>query len=138
MKMFNIVKVFKDFVKNIKSYAEYLMKVDFGELFINVLILLCILILSCFAYIPSAIIKDILKGLITVFEGMFSFTGLYLFDWVFNVIGLFCTVVVFAVLFNMRFADIDEFKKQFEEKPKKEKKEDEVDKIDLPKPKKSK
>lgn len=138
MKKLEFKKAIKDFGKNVRSYAEYLMKVDFGELFVNVLILLCILALSCFAYIPSGIIKGIFKGLLRVFEFKFTSTFLYLCDWVFDVLGLLCCVIAFILLFNMRFSDIEEYKKQFEDKPKKEDIVAEKDELVLPKTKKTK
>lgn len=138
MKKTNLKDMFKNFVKNVKEYVNYLMKVDFRELFINVLILICILVLATFAYIPVGMVASVIKGLVAIF-GIFSNVTLLIYDWIFNVLGLGVSVVAFVFLFNLRFADIENLKVQINDKPKEEdksKKKD--DDIELPKTKKSK
>lgn len=138
MKKTNLKDMFKNFVKNVKEYVNYLMKVDFRELFINVLILICILVLATFAYIPVGMVASVIKGLVAIF-GIFSNVTLLIYDWIFNVLGLGVSVVAFVFLFNLRFADIENLKDQINDKPKEEdksKKKD--DDIELPKTKKSK
>lgn len=138
MKKFNLAQSFKDFIKNGKQYIEYLMKVDFKELFVNVLILLCILVLSMFAYIPVGIVSGIIKNFIAIFP-VFTPISILIYDWIFGVLGTAVSVIAFVILFNMRFDDLEYFKKQINEKPKKEEpKPNKEEEIELPKTKKNK
>ncbi len=136
--MKKIEKMFRDFIKNVVSYAKYLMKIDFRELFINVLILICILALSSFVYVPISVVKDLLFSFISIFGVMPDIVmGIFLFS--FNLISAVTATLVFIRLFNMRYEDIEALRKQINEKP--EKKEDNVtysEELELPKTKKKK
>ncbi len=138
MKKINLGQSFKDFIKNGKRYLEYLMKVDFRELFVNILILLCILVLAMFAYIPISVFSGIIKNFIAIFP-IFTPVTILLYDWIFGVLGIAVSAIAFILLFNMRFEDIEYFKKQINEKPKKEEpKPSTEEEIELPKAKKTK
>lgn len=143
------MKKIKEFGKNFKSYVDYLMTVNFKELLVNVLILVCILILALFVYVPVGIVQELIRSIIVVYAS-FSDLGLQLFNWFFLLISSVCAILFFGYLFNKRFADIKEFKKQVkdslekkdnhkdkDEKKDEIKKESEVDEIILPKTKKN-
>lgn len=95
-------KVIVNFFKNLKEYGKYLMKVDFKALFANTIILLCMVIIAAFAYVPVGILEDLVRSLLTMFvhfEGLFAL----IFAWVFRVIGALCSIYVFMWLFNYRY-----------------------------------
>ena len=47
------------FLKNAKEYIDYLMKVNFRDLFVNTVILLCIIVLSALICIPLGRFEDL-------------------------------------------------------------------------------
>ena len=127
--------MFKKFISNVKNYVNYLMTVNFGELFINVLILLCILVLSTFVFVPVGLFQSLIRDFILLFGSM-SNLFLSIFDWVFTLISTVLAATAFIYMFNKRFDDLDLLKKQINNKQVKEvepKKEEE--KIELPKEK---
>ena len=95
-------KTIVDFFKNVKEYAKYLMKVDFKELFANTIILLCMLVIAAFAYIPVGILEDIIRTLIQITVSMSS-TVNSVYAWIFKVFGACCSIYVFMWLFNKRY-----------------------------------
>lgn len=103
--------MFKDFWKNFKNYFSYLMTVNFKELFINTVILFCIIVLSAFVFVPVGIVQDLVRSMVTLVTP-FSGKG----DEIFNLIFLFISTVgfflAFIYLFNKRFNDLDAFKNQ--------------------------
>ena len=66
-------KLFVNFKGNFKKYIDYIMSVNFGELFINVLILICILLLSTFVFVPIGMVESIIRDFIGLFGGMPNF-----------------------------------------------------------------
>ena len=92
------------------------MTVNFGELFINVLILLCIILLSTFVFIPVGLIESLIRDFIILFVALPTLV-LSIYSWIFNLISTILTLLVFIYLFNKRFDDIEAFKKQLKEKP---------------------
>lgn len=106
----------KKFGVNLKKYCEYLMTVNFVDLFINVLILVCILALSSFVFMPVGLLKTLIRDFILLFAEV---NGLFLsiFDWIFTLISTILTAFAFVYMFNKRFEDLDAFKKQLKEKP---------------------
>jgi predicted tellurium resistance membrane protein TerC len=111
------------------------MTINFGELFINVLILLCILVLSTFVFVPVGLVQSLIRDFILLFGSM-SNLFLSIFDWVFTLISTVLAATAFIYMFNKRFDDLDLLKKQINNKQVKEvepKKEEE--KIELPKEK---
>ena len=131
-------KMLIDFKKNLKQYIDYLMSVDFGELFINVLILICILLLSTFLFVPVGMIESIIRDFINLFGDLPNlFHSIY--SWLFTVISTIISALAFVYMFNKRFEDIEAFKKQMKEKPEeKEIKKDKEEELELPKAKNSK
>lgn len=103
--------MFKKFLKNGKEYIDYLMKVNFRDLFVNTVILLCILVLSSFAYIPIGFLEDLIRSFIVVFT---SFSGIpaMLYYWLFKLIEFIVCFIAFMFLFNKRFEDLEAFKEQ--------------------------
>lgn len=101
----------KNFLKNLKQYINYIMKVNFKDLLVNVVILGCIVLLSILIYLPVGLIEDLIRSFIVIwmpFEG----TPAVLFTWTFSLISFICAVIAFIYLFNKRFADIEAFKDQ--------------------------
>lgn len=131
-------KLFVNFKGNVKKYVDYIMSVDFGELFINVLILLCILLLSTFLFVPVGMVETIIRDFINLFGGLPNiFYSIY--SWIFNIISVVLSALAFMYMFNKRFDDIEAFKKQMKEKPEsKETKIDDKEELELPKAKNSK
>lgn len=113
--------MFKDFGKNFKKYFDYLMTVNFKELFVNTVILFCIIVLAAFVFIPVGIIQDLVRSMLTLVTP-FSENG----DEIFNLVFLFISTVgffmAFVYLFNKRFNDLDAFKEQVKDGKKLEKK----------------
>ena len=90
----------KEFFKNLKEYIAYLMKVDFKELFVNTVILICILALA-------TLVDDLILILLTIFI-KFSATIAAIYHWIFKLISFVLSVLAFMYLFNMRFKDVKE------------------------------
>ncbi len=130
-------EMLKKFKNNFKKYFDYLMSVNFGDLFINVLILICIILLSTFIFIPVGMVESIIRDFINLFGSLPSvFYSIY--SWVFTVISTILSVLAFIYLFNKRFDDIEEFKKQLKEKPVVSESKKEEEELELPKTKNSK
>ncbi len=130
----------KNFCKNFKKYFDYLMTVNFKELFINTVILFCIIVLAAFVFIPVGIVQDLVRNMITMIT---PFTGKG--DEIFNFVFLFISTVgfflAFIYLFNKRFNDLDAFKSQVKNEIKAKKINNESkddDDFDLPKAKNEK
>ena len=131
--------MFKDFGKNFKNYFDYLMIVNFKELFINVVILFCIIVLAAFVFVPVGIIQDLVRSMVTLFYS-FSVTGDKLFNIVFLLISTIGFFLAFIYLFNKRFSDIEAFKKQVKDEKRIEKNnsdvKENVEELEMPKTKK--
>lgn len=128
------------FKTNFKKYFDYLMTVNFGELFINVLILLCILLLSTFVFIPVGLIESLIRDFIILFVTLPTIV-LSIYSWIFNLISTVLTFLAFIYLFNKRFDDIEAFKKQLKEKPQVKEENDaktSEEELELPKTKETK
>lgn len=131
--------MFKNFIKNVKNYIEYVMKVDFGELFVNVVVLLCILLLSALVFVPIELVRDIIRSLIVIYV-KFDGTLSLMFNWIFYLFSSIVFFIAFIFLFNKRFSDLDTFKKQASRDEKKapkdqSRKEEKDTDLDLPKAK---
>ena len=120
----------KKFWKTLKDYVNYLMKVDFKELFINTIILICLVILAAFVYIPIGLVQDLIRNLLSIFINMGGIFGL-IYTWLFSLIGAIAAILAFIYLFNKRFDSIKNESNK-ESSNKKESKEKEED-LDLPK-----
>lgn len=131
-----MIKMLKNFKDNFKKYFDYLMTVNFGDLFINVLILLCIVLLSTFVFIPVGLIESVIRDFVLLFVDM-STMVLSIYDWIFTLLSTIFSLLAFIYLFNKRFEDIEAFKQQFNNKKRSDNsvKNDEPtkDSIELPK-----
>jgi len=106
----------KDFLKNLKNYINYIMKLGFGELFVQFLILLIIVVISCFIYIPIQLIQDLLLSLIVLFvDGNSVVISVY--NILFKVISTACILLCFVYLFNKRYSDVEKEIKEKKNKP---------------------
>lgn len=123
-------EMLKKFWKTLKDYVNYLMKVDFKELFINTIILICLVILAAFVYIPIGLVQDLIRNLLSIFINMGGIFGL-IYTWLFSLIGAIAAILAFIYLFNKRFDSIKNESNK-ESSNKKESKEKEED-LDLPK-----
>lgn len=136
-------KMFKEFLKNLKEYIDYLMKVNFKELFVNTIILVCILILSSFVFVPIGIFQDVIRSFITIFVNFSLIFGL-IYNWIFYLISFICFLLAFVYMFNKRFSDIEELKNSIDNKNVKKlkieqnKNNKEKEEFELPKKKESK
>ena len=131
--------MFKEFLSNFKEYIDYLMKVDFRELFINTLILICLLILSAFFFIPIGIIQDVIRSFIIIFVDFNVITG-SLYNWLFYLLSFVVCIYAFVYMFNKRFGDLEELKKQIKNKDVKKvvNTKEKDDELELPKAKNNK
>ena len=130
-------KLFVNFKGNFKKYIDYIMSVNFGELFINVLILICILLLSTFVFVPIGTVESIIRDFIGLFGGMPNFLS-SLIKFIFTVISTVVSVLAFVYLFNKRFEDIEAFKKHMYVKPEEKVVKKEEAELELPKTKNGK
>ena len=135
--MKKLKEIIKNFFPTLKKYASYLMKVGYKELFVNTVILFCLIVLSAFVYVPIAVFQDFIKDTLQLFAG-FGETFDTIFYWVFNLISAVCAILVFMWLFNMRFESVQnkEQNKETGKEEKKSSKEEKEDNFDLPKAKK--
>ena len=125
-------EMFKDFGKNFKEYISYLMKVGFKDLFINVLILFCIIVLATFVYIPVGLVEQLIFDFLKIF-GTMPIVVSNIYHWVFQLISFILAVFAFIYLFNLRFKDVKE--KGIDTKVEITKKGEEKVTLDLPKKK---
>ena len=130
-------EMIKKFGTNFKKYFDYLMSVNFGELFVNVLILICILLLSTFVFVPVGLVEGLLRDFLQLFV---TFPALFLniYAWLFTLISTVLAVLSFIYLFNKRFEDIESFKKQLKEKPATKETKKVEEELELPKTKTNK
>ena len=105
--------MFKDFFKNLKNYLSYIMKVGFGELFIQFLTLVIILLISLFVYIPLGLIQDLVVTFFSTIGLTLGETGYLVLNLIFKSVELVVAICCFVYLFNKRYED---FKKAEEEK----------------------
>lgn len=129
--------MFKKFFKNFKSYIDYLMTVNFEELFVNVVILFCIIVLASFMFIPIDMVQELFRSLINSFV-VLNETAIGLFDTFFLLVSTVVAVFAFIYLFNKRFEDMEAFKEQVKNKDSKKKTTKEDDDFELPKAKETK
>lgn len=129
--------MFKKFLKNFKSYIDYLMTVNFKELFVNVAILFCIIVLASFMFVPIDMIQELFRSLINSFV-VLSETAIGLFDTFFLLVSTIVAILAFIYLFNKRFDDMEAFKNQVKNKDSKKKSTKEDNDFELPKAKETK
>ena len=130
-------EMFGKFKVNFKKYFDYLMTVNFGDLFINVLILLCIIVLSTFLFIPVGLVESLIRDFVLLFVDLPSMV-LSIYAWLFTLISTVLALLAFVYLFNKRFDDIEAFKKQLKEKPVAKEVNNEEEELELPKAKEKK
>jgi len=92
----------KDFIYNLKKYFTFVAKLGFKDLFVNILILLLLIVLGAFAYIPVGLVADLIRSFIQSFVAFNTISGA-IYSWFFGVISAVCSVLLFAYLFNNRF-----------------------------------
>ena len=126
--------MFKKFGTNVKKYVDYLMTVNFVDLFINVVVLVCILLLSLFMFVPIGMVASLLGDFITFFiEGNVIISKVI--QWISSLISTVLALFAFVYMFNKRFEDLEKFKEQVENKPQKKEEINAEDELDLPKAK---
>lgn len=109
-------KLVKSFFKNLKDYLSYIMKVGFGELFVQFLTLVIILLLSCFIYVPIGLIEDIIISAMNFLGQVVNENTYQVFDLVFKIISFICAMFAFMYLFNKRYNDIQKLKNNLKNK----------------------
>lgn len=106
----------KSFFKNLKDYLSYIMKVGFGELFVQFLTLVIILLLSCFIYVPIGLIEDIIISAMNFLGQVVSENTYQVLDLVFKIISFICAMFAFMYLFNKRYNDVQKLKNNLKNK----------------------
>lgn len=130
-----ILDLLKEFVPTLKKYINYLMKVDFKGLFVNTIIILCLILLAAFVYVPLGIVQDVLNSLLQLFIPLTGTFGL-IYSLLFKIIGALLAIIVFIYLFNKRFEDIENKEKEEKREVNNKKvSKNEKDNLDLPKEK---
>lgn len=109
-------KLVKSFFKNLKDYLSYIMKVGFGELFIQFLTLVIILLLSCFIYVPIGLIEDIIISAMSFLGQVVSENTYQVLDLIFKIISFICAMFAFMYLFNKRYNDVQKLKNNLKNK----------------------
>lgn len=126
--------MFKKFGTNVKKYVDYLMTVNFVDLFINVIVLVCILLLSLFMFVPIGMIMSLFGDFIMFFiEGNVLLSKIL--QWISNLVSTVLSVLAFVYMFNKRFDDLEKFKDQVDNEQQKKEKINAEDELDLPKAK---
>lgn len=126
--------MFKKFGTNVKKYVDYLMTVNFVDLFINVIVLVCILLLSLFMFVPIGMIMSLFGDFIMFFiEGNVLLSKIL--QWISNLVSTVLSVLAFVYMFNKRFDDLEKFKDQVDNEQQKKAKINAEDELDLPKAK---
>lgn len=128
-------KLIKSFLKNLKDYLGYLMKVGFGELLIQFLTLVIILLLSCFVYVPIGLIEDIIISAMGFLGQVVNDNTYLILDLVFKIISFICAMFAFIYLFNKRYDDIEKMKNDLKNKDIKESNNTKRQNIDIELPK---
>lgn len=114
--MANIKKMVKDFGGNVKKYIDYIMKLGFGDLFIQFLILVIILILACFVYVPIGLVQDLLWSIVNIM-GNIPTIVFNIYNILFGLISFVLAALAFMYLFNKRYDDVqNEIKEQKDKK----------------------
>lgn len=96
----------KDFLRNLKSYFDYIIKLNFGDLLIKFIDLVLVILMSLFVYIPVSLVRDLVYTIIGTF-GNLSILSLIM-DLLFKGISFVLCIYVFVYLFNKRYEDIKE------------------------------
>ena len=91
-----------NFFYNLKKYCQYLMKVGFKELLADTLILICIVILAGFAFIPVGLVADIIRSFFNVSSNLNN-TVVEVFNIIVLICKIVCAVLAFIWLFNYRY-----------------------------------
>lgn len=102
-----LIKFICDFI----VYLKYLMSIGFKELLVNVILLICIVLISTLVYVPIGILADLIRSILVTFS---KFEGivvdlLYLFS---SIASAICAVWLFLYLFQLRFHNISALKEQ--------------------------
>lgn len=105
--------MFKDFFKNLKNYLSYIMKVGFGELFIQFITLVIIVLIACFIYIPVSLVQDLVLTFLSTFGIVLGDFGYSLLTLIFKIVSAIIATLTFIYLFNKRYEDI---KKEMDKK----------------------
>lgn len=121
----------KVFLKNLKKYIDYLMKLGFKELFVNFIEIIMLVIFACVIYLPFGLIRDSIYQLLITFID-FGPVFFNLYNVVLNLIGGVIAFCLFAYMFNNRYEDIEKLRKT-ESTKSSGKKSTSVDEVDLPK-----
>lgn len=133
--MKKIKLIIKNFFPTLKKYVDYLMNVGYKDLFINTIIIFCLILLAAFVYVPVGLLQDLILTTIQLFinlSGIFS----KIYFWLFHVLSAVCAVLVFMWLFNRRFEDVEKQNQEKEDKKVTKDKVNSDDNFDLPKAKK--
>lgn len=98
--------MFKDFFKNVKNYLGYIMNVGFGELFIQFVTLVIIVLIASFIYIPVSLVQDLVLTFLATFGIILGDFGYSLLTLFFKIISAVIATLTFIYLFNKRYEDV--------------------------------
>ena len=121
-----MIKMLKDFWKNLKEYIKVIFKLDFGELFVYILEMILTMVVGILTYYPVKLIRDLFVSIITLC-GFTSGIAISVLDIIFNILTIICFVCTFIYCFNIRYGELKQ-----SEKEKKQNKEKEDNNIELP------
>ena len=99
--MKNIAEQLKKFGKNVKEYLKYIAGLKLGELLVNFVVLIILIIISAFIYIPVGVVFDLIRSFFNVFFIEHVIVS-SLYTWFVGLVSAVLAFAVFVYLFNNR------------------------------------
>ena len=105
----------KKFMKVAKNYINYIMKLDFKELFVNFIELIILIIIAMLLVFPVDLVRELLFKIIASVTGFGE--GFYkIYDIIFTIIKAVVCFGFFIYMFNKRYEDISKIRPRRDEK----------------------
>lgn len=99
--MSTILEQLKKFGSNLKGYLKYIAGLKLGELLINFVILVILIVIASFVYIPVGVVFDLIRSLFNVFFVEHVVIS-SLYTWLIGLVSAVLAFAVFIYLFNNR------------------------------------
>lgn len=96
----------KSFLKNIKSYIDYIMTLGFKDLFRHFISLVVVILISLIVYIPIGLVRDFI---IEAFGSLVTnppIIVITIIGIVFDAICIVSAVLCFIYMFNRRYSEV--------------------------------
>ena len=99
--MNNVLDQLKKFGKNLKEYLKYIAGLKLGELLINFVVLVILIVIASFVYIPVGVVFDLLRSFFTIFFAEHVIIS-SIYTWCIGLVSAILAFAVFVYLFNNR------------------------------------